>query len=284
MNQTRSARTLVIVRLGADHRVSGWAKAPKAERGWDLLLSPYEEVPDLAEFEADLVAPAEGGKWDAVHRLFAERPELLAYDRFWIPDDDIEADAATVARFLALAEARDLALCQPALTRGSHFSHFVTVENRFTELRFTNFVELMAPLLAREVLAAALPHMAGRGGAKGLDFVWHRFVDGDAARRIAVIDAAPMGHHRPLGRHLAARMAAAGDDIEAERRAFFGENVAGYYRALAHGHPGGGRLSVTLLSLATLVSDPRLWRAGSAERIAKFFWAQLFCSTWQGTR
>ncbi len=284
MTQIERPRTLVVIRLGADHRVSGWAKTPRRARSWDLVLSPYQEVPDLDDFEADAVVPIAGGKWDAIHALFEARPDLLDHPRVWLPDDDIEAAPDTVERFISLARSHDLALCQPALTRGSQFSHFVTLQNRFTALRYTNFVELMAPMMTRDVLAAALPFMKDRGGAKGLDFIWQKFVPGEAERRIAVIDAAAMGHHRPLGRHLAARMAAAGGDIEAERRAFFGGHVAGYYRTLAHGHPGGGRLSVTALSAATVLSDPRLWRPRLAAKIGKFFWAQLFRDTWQGTR
>ena len=106
-----SPRALVILRIGADHRVSGWARTPRAARDWELILSPYQEVPDLDAFEPDAVIPREGGKWDALHAILTERPELLTRaPRIWLPDDDIEADAATVARLLDIAEAEDLAL------------------------------------------------------------------------------------------------------------------------------------------------------------------------------
>lgn len=261
----------VILRLGADHRVSGWAKTPRAKRDWRLVLSPYQEIPDLAEFEADEVIPERGGKWDAVHRLLAARPDLLETDRIWLPDDDIETDAATVARFLAIVVAEDLALAQPALTPDSEFSHYVTIRNPLTRLRRTDFVELMAPLLTPQILRACLADMEGRPAAKGLDFVWQRHVDDP--RRIAIVDAAAMAHRRPIGSHLVARARAAGQDVNAERDAWIKARLGGWRRPLTY--PRGGRAGAFALALAGLALTPQVWRRRHAARLAKHVWAQL---------
>jgi hypothetical protein len=140
-------RAVVILRLGAAHRVSGWAKTPRAGRGWRLILSPYQDVPDLDAFDPDEILPRQGGKWDALHDLLTDRPDLLDAPRIWLPDDDIEADPATVARFLDLAAAERLELAQPALTPDSHFSHAIAIRHPLARLRRTDFVEQMAPLL-----------------------------------------------------------------------------------------------------------------------------------------
>ncbi|TYO84851.1 hypothetical protein [Oceanicella actignis] len=274
MTTTAEPRPLVVLRIGADHRVGGWARAPRAARSWDLVLSPYQRVPDLDAFAPDEAIPIAGGKWDALHRLFSARPDLLERERIWLPDDDIEADGATVERLFAMARAHDLALCQPALTRDSVFSHFVTVQHRGTRLRRTNFVELMAPMMVPCVLRAALPLMEGRRGGKGLDYVWHRFAPPGA---VAVIDAAPVAHRRPLGRHLAARAAAAGGDLAAERAAFFAAHpeAAGHWPMALSAPGAGGPPAMAALSLWTLATDPRLWRPDKARRAALAIGAQL---------
>ncbi|MGG7564833.1 hypothetical protein ACQ5SO_01555 [Rhodovulum sp. DZ06] len=274
-----SAPVLVVLRLGADHRVSGWAKTPRAARDWDLVLSPYQEVADLSAFEGEVV-PAPGGKWEALHALFVARPELWEHRaRIWMPDDDLEGDAATVARFLALARARELSLAQPALTPDSAFSHFVTVRHLLTTVRYTNFVELMAPLATPEVLRASLPMMEGRAGAKGLDYLWAR---GLPPRAVGVVDAAPMRHARPLGGALAPAMAKVGRDLEAERAAFFAAHLGGAHprsRSLGHDGPLGrgrpGRACVTLAGALTVALSPPLWRRAALVRAGKTLWAQI---------
>ncbi|WP_339950445.1 hypothetical protein [uncultured Albimonas sp.] len=268
-----SLSAVVILRIGADHRVSGWAKTPRAARDWALVLSPYQEIPDLAEFEPDAVIPREGGKWDVLHDILTERPELLTLaPRVWLPDDDIEAEAATVARFLAIAAAQDLALAQPALTPDSEFSHYITVRNPLTRLRRTNFVELMAPLLSPQTLVASLPDMKGRPAAKGLDFVWQDHVD-RPARRIAIVDAAAMAHRRPIGAHLVGRAMAAGQDVNAERDDWIARRIGRWPRPVALGP--GGRPGAFALAVLGLLATPRVWRRRWAVRIAKHLRAQL---------
>lgn len=279
----RRSPVLVLCRIGADHRIGGWAATPPGARNWDLALSPYEAVPDLARLAPDEILPAPGGKWEAIRAIFLARPDLLeGRDLVWLPDDDVEADPATLARLFAVALREGLALSQPALTPDSVFSHFVTVRHLLTELRYTNFVELMAPLATPELLRAALPMMEGRAGAKGMDYVWGRLAPPPRRERIAVIDAAPVSHRRPLGRTLAGAMAAAGRDLEEERRRFFAEHLGERYpRSRSLGAPGRwraglqGRLAVSLAGALTVLAHRALWRRAALGRAAKTIAAQL---------
>lgn len=273
---------LVLCRVGADHRIGGWAAVPPAARSWELALSPYEPAPGLDRLAPDLTLPAPGGKWEALHDILRARPDLWRGRRLiWLPDDDLEADPQVLERFFAIARARDLHLCQPALTPDSAFSHFVTVRHLFTSLRYTNFVELMAPLMTPQVLEAALPMMAGRAGAKGMDFAWTGLVPPPRAQRIAVIDAAAMAHRRPLGGALAPAMARLGRDLEQERAGLLETlPLARPPRSRTIGLPGLGtgpaaRLAATLAGAATLLRHPSLWRRDSLLRAAKTLSAQL---------
>jgi Protein of unknown function (DUF707) len=277
-------RILVILRLGSDHRVSGWAKVPEGERSWDLLLSPYDEICDLYDFAPTWIVPRHGGKWDAVFSLLTEQPELLErYDFFWLPDDDIEMEAGGPDAFFRYALAAGLDLAQPALLHGSNYSHFVTLRNRFTRLRHTNFVELMAPLMTTEVLRQALPLMEGQWTGKGIDYIWQRFArDGD--RRIGIVDATPMGHFRKTGRHLQSRMLEAGVEEARPACRSNGRDSSRYCPlTLSAGAPGGRGLA-TAVTLLNLLLSPCLWRRSHASKILTHLGGQLLLSDWQGSR
>ncbi len=91
-----------------------------------------------------------------------------------------------------------LQVAQPALTWNSYFGHLTTVRNKRFRLRYTNYVEVMAPYLSANLLAMALPLFNSNLSGWGLDFVWARF----AARpdvEIAIIDAVTVQHTRPVG-------------------------------------------------------------------------------------
>ena len=65
-------------------------------------------------------------------------------------------------------------------------------------LRFTTFVELMAPLFSRDALRKCAATFAGNKSAWGVDFAWTSIL-GRPSNGIAIIDAAPVRHTRPIG-------------------------------------------------------------------------------------
>ena len=279
-------RTLVILRIGSDHRVSPWAKTPAAARDWDLLLSPYDTIPDLDEFDPEYTHPVKGGKWDAIFHIFDAQPELLeSYDYFWLPDDDIETTPDCPVRLVEIAHKNALQLCQPALKADSQFSHLITIRNRFTRLRFTNFVELMAPLMTAGVLRKTLPHMRGRWAAHGLDYFWHRFAASGASHTVAIIDAVQVGHYRPKGKHLEERRRCPRKGEIGPLPSLFEKEASRNYCPVSIASPRiGFRSGLTLLSLMNLAASPVLWKRCNFGKILSHFGGQLFLSDWQGTR
>jgi hypothetical protein len=64
-------------------------------------------------------------------------------------------------------------------------------------LRYTNFVEIMAPLMSMQALRHLMPTLDNDDikSAWGLDFVWPYLLNN---RDVAVIDKTPMTHTRPV--------------------------------------------------------------------------------------
>ena len=113
-----------------------------------------------------------------------------------LPDDDLSIDVPAINEFFALAKAHRLNLCQPALV-DINVEHRILVQQPGSLLRFTNFVEIMAPCLHREALKhvfRTLDEDRVKSGW-GLDLVWPHLLN---YNRVAVVDKTPMIHTRPV--------------------------------------------------------------------------------------
>ncbi|MCO5147338.1 MAG: DUF707 domain-containing protein [Aquamicrobium sp.] len=245
-------RNLVVVRAGRTSLHGRWLERPYAERNYDLLVSYYDEEAFNA-FEAEDGAVAVlvgGGKWDGLHRTLTGL-DIEAYDYFWLPDDDIAATAADVNAIFDLCRANGLAIAQPALTRDSYFSHFIFSQCPGFRLRYTNYIEIMAPCLNREILLRALPLFRDTMSGFGLDYIWCRWPE-SGAFRVAILDTVAVHHTRPVGQVLKAAMAASGRPAPAveeqrlrERFALDGRTVPlSFAGILDSGEPVTGRLGM----------------------------------------
>ncbi len=209
-------RNLVVVRCGSASLHGAWLAGDWTRRGFDMVCSYYDE----AAFRSHVPRPGleavlvRGGKWDGIAATLAGRPDLLAYDRYWFPDDDIAATLDDINRIFDLTQFFGLAVSQPALSRDSHFSHVHVLRCDGFLLRYTNHVEVMVPCLSRETLLACLPLMGLSKSGYGLDWIWTMLHPGPEGAA-AVLDAVTVRHTRPVGSQLARSMDDA--EIAAER-------------------------------------------------------------------
>lgn len=188
-----TVKTLAIVRSGDKSLHGTWATP---DRDFDVAVSYFGKDDARAFPEADLVHRYKGGKWDGLHDFFMQNPQVLdQYDYFWLPDDDVEASAASVNQFIRIAIEQGLQVCQPTLTWQSDYSHLITVHHPNFLLRYTNFVEIMVPLLTRDLMKRTLRRMENSMSGFGFDFIWPSWTD-DPRRNVAIVDAVQMHHAR----------------------------------------------------------------------------------------
>lgn len=209
-------RFVVIVRAGETSLHAGWLRG--GERNWDLVVSWYGD--GLYEPVGDeRVLVQKGAKWDVLAQHYAADPNLLeAYDYHLLIDDDIATDSETISRLFVLTEQHRLEIGQPALTPDSYFSHMLTLQAPSFLLRYSNFVEVMAPCLSRAALKRILPWVADTPTGDGMDYVWCR-LEADNQNRCAIIDEVSVRHTRPVGRFLKVRAEEVGLDPVAIRDA-----------------------------------------------------------------
>lgn len=210
-------RPLVIVRCGKGSLHRNWLRPGKR---WSLAVSSfYSEKP--ADYpEADYFHFYKGGKWDGIAAFVKAHPEVLSnFDTFWLPDDDIDATPDQIDRLFAEFHAFHLELAQPSLTRGSFYHFPITLACRGSRMRFTNFVEIMVPVLSRSVFQAMLPLFQISKSGFGFDLIWSR-ITSDPKTKCAILDAVSVRHTRPVGSVLAKEIAKAGSaagDLEMQR-------------------------------------------------------------------
>jgi hypothetical protein len=129
------------------------------------------------------------GKFENLNVLIGDaRPDWLA-----VVDDDVILPERFLDRMIALAEAFDLALAQPAQSLASHAAWGVTRRRPFSVLRETSFVEIGPVTLFRRDAAAELLPFPPLGYGWGLDLAWAATAR-ERGWRLGIADALPIRH------------------------------------------------------------------------------------------
>ncbi len=191
-------KNLVIVRAGDNSLHPEWLKGGD-ERNWDVIVNYYGDSPTRFLDANVKRIDSKGPKWPALYELISANPGFLVdYSSIWLPDDDLLTSKAAINELFDIFEKYGLQVAQPALTWNSYFGHLTTLKTNRFHLRFTNFVEVMAPCFSSRMLRKALPLFNSNMSGWGLDFVWAKLVD-RPDREIAIIDAVTVRHTRPVG-------------------------------------------------------------------------------------
>jgi Protein of unknown function (DUF707) len=206
-----NARGLAVVRCGDNSLHLSWAEQSSS---FDVAISYFGSDEQKQFPEAKFIHRKKAGKWDGIFDFFAEFPETIAaYDYYWFPDDDIQIDAADADQLLTIGDDYNLDLFQPALDADSYFTHLITLGLSDCTLRYTNFAEIMVPVLSQRLFKKALPTMDGTRSGFGLDYLWAQMaqdMNGGRRNNIAIIDKITITHTRPVGKVLQSFVAAQG--------------------------------------------------------------------------
>ena len=261
-------RNLVIVRAGENSLHRGWIDRPCCDRNFDLLVSFYstEAHARFTPQEGVTAVLVTGGKWDGLYKTLSTL-DLDAYDRIWLPDDDIDTCTDTINTMFVMCDRHGLAVAQPSLSRDSYFSHFIFNRCPSFRLRYTNHIEIMVPCLTTGVLKHALPYFEHTMSGFGLDYIWCRWPE-VGAFRAAILDAIEVRHTRPVGKVLRSAMAAHGtlraEDEEARLKQQLdldGRTVPIAFAGVRKdGQPVTGRLAMTIQMTRDWLADRKSFR------------------------
>lgn len=193
---------LVVLRTGDASLHPGWLQGgPPESRSWDLHLSYYDDNSDpFPDRPSDVTLSFEKGtKATGLVACLDNLGERLdGYDYVWLPDDDLRADLPTLNRFFEIVRDYRLDLAQPALGPGSYVAHDITLQRPHLRLRFTTFVEIMAPCFSRRALKLCRPYLGATVSSWGPNHLFPKLL-GYPKRAIAIVDATPVIHTRLAG-------------------------------------------------------------------------------------
>lgn len=194
MNQ-KNRQFLVICRVGDKSLHRQWIADDN--RNFDLYLSYFGDTAGKYKNDAEFYDETKGPKWPILYKIIMENQELVKrYDAVWFPDDDIAMPTQSIKRMFNLFSALGLNLGQPALSLDSYVAHKELIVKQNSLARHINFIEVMAPIFSQDCLEQ-LQHTFGQSASGwGLDFLWPILLNHQG---MALLDATPMIHTRPLG-------------------------------------------------------------------------------------
>ena len=188
---------LVIATVGDDSIHPHWL-LDKPE--FDLVLLYYDNNPEVASSYTKYtphVFSGKGFKWWLIKAFIDNNLEFVSkYDYIWFPDDDVFLNSLDINKLFNTSREHNLWISQPAML--GYVSHQITLPQRGNLLRFTNFVEVLAPMFNLESLLKVKHTFDANESAWGLDYLWPYLLE-DPKDKVAIIDDIVMFHTKPVG-------------------------------------------------------------------------------------
>jgi hypothetical protein len=133
-----------------------------------------------------------GGKFENLNAVLEGRAPA-GHDWLLVVDDDVALLRGFLDRFVAICEALDFALAQPAQTWRSHAAWRVTRRRGGSVARQTRYVEIGPVTAFRADAAAALFPFPPLRYGWGLDVHWSALAE-EHGWRLGIVDALPVRH------------------------------------------------------------------------------------------
>lgn len=189
---------LIIAPCGNDNSlIKQWVEG---KPDFDLVLLYYGDSEEMAKSYKQYtphVYMGKGEKYHLIHSFHLNNPGFIEqYDYVWLPDDDVLIYTEEINKLFNIADNYKLDLCQPSMV--GFVSHHITRPIDNCILRYTNFVEVLAPLFSKQTFLKLVPEFNLNKSAWGYDYLWPyllRFPQD----KIAIIDDIVMNHTKPVG-------------------------------------------------------------------------------------
>jgi hypothetical protein len=188
---------LVISTVGDESLHSKWIQDNPI---FDLVLIYYGNNKDIAKMyskQTPYVYAAKGEKYHLLKSFILSEPEFISqYSYIWLPDNDVSISTKNINKLFKLANKYNLSLAQPAMI--GYVSHQITLPQPKNLLRYTNFVEVLAPLMSLDTLMLVKNTFDKNYSGWGYDALWPYMLN-YPQDKIAIIDSIVMTHTKPVG-------------------------------------------------------------------------------------
>jgi hypothetical protein len=184
---------LIITPTGKNSYFKKWIKD---DCNFDIVLLCYEDIEEYKHTNIKFVKHFNAEKWSMSKRFITENLDfILQYDNFLFIDDDIDTDTESINKLFEIHSKYNLNLSQPSVS--GYTSWKITNKVDGCLLRYTNYVEIMSPLMNKQTLMSLFQTFDLSQSGWGLDLLWTKMLDND---KIAIIDEVNVIHTRPVGK------------------------------------------------------------------------------------
>ena len=196
-----SNKNLVIVRTGATSEHLSWAEAPEG-RSFDIIALTYGD-PEQLNWDCskqDKIEYEPGAKLGALHAWLSKNSAIFEqYEYIMLIDDDIRTNHHDINRLFRYTKTLGLEISQPSLSNASYYSIAITKSHGSFLHRWTNTVEVMAPIFKSQILAKCLPSFGmNPNGGGNIEALWNQHCSHPIGF-IAIIDKIKVDHIRKVG-------------------------------------------------------------------------------------
>lgn len=182
---------LIITPTGKNSYFKKWIKD---DCDFDIVLLCYEDIEEYKHTSIKFVKHFNAEKWSMSKRFIIENLEfILQYDNFLFIDDDIDTDTESINKLFEIHIKYNLNLSQPSVS--GYTSWEITNKVEDCLLRYTNYVEVMSPLMNKQTLMNLFQTFDLSKSGWGLDLLWAKMLDND---KMAIIDEVNVIHTRPV--------------------------------------------------------------------------------------
>jgi hypothetical protein len=183
---------LIISSVGDNSLHREWIDT---DRNFDILIIYYGDK-DFDTDNIDFFLKRKGEKFHQVKYFINNNLEMIKkYKYIWIPDDDVSISTESINKLFEISDVNDLYLSQPSMS--GFYSHEITLK-KGNNIRYTNFVEVLAPLFKTEILLNIYDKFDENQSSWGYDFLWPKLL-GYPTNKIAIVDQINMIHTRKVG-------------------------------------------------------------------------------------
>lgn len=189
-----SKNNCVIAAVGRNSLHRAWIDGPC---DFDLHLIVYDDSFEKYRDDTEFVCKLNGFKLNLVHQYLSIHPELMRkYEYYFLPDDDIQMCPQDINDLFAAMRRYKLQIAQPALVM-SYRTWEHTLWDRFTRLRYTNFIEMMVSCFSQAALSRVFFTFAENSTGWGTESHWARLIRTNH-RDMAILDEVTVRHTRPI--------------------------------------------------------------------------------------
>ena len=188
---------LIISPVGDNSLHNSWMGD---DANFDLVLLYYGDNENIAQsylYYTPYVYTAKGEKYHLLKSFIQSNLDFISnYEYIWFPDDDVSISTQNINKLFKIATQYELSISQPAME--GYISHEITKPISNSLLRYTNFVEVLAPLFDKETLFKVYDTFNLNYSSWGYDYLWTHLL-GYPKNKIAIIDDIIMTHTKPVG-------------------------------------------------------------------------------------